>query len=335
MDNGAALNRCCFVQCGHKGRVKVRLRCGDNAESLCVCLSPPSPPPPPLCSSRPMWSRAPPWRLISAIRRSLLKPRGMFQTTAGAMHSGVASPWTPDLDQLSTLLRYDTVTLNVPDFLIFILCFYSSCYMSTLLLYLLISMSSPSFFLDFFSSGLYLTSRGTCPILSQLWGSLGKETQSSCLQHHRLNPSMKQRGQTGTGSVSWVLLAFAKGHFLLDQRDDILQMLRSSYKEAVLKGGTAQGPEGDTGGWHRRVTQHAFKTPQPVTAGAKCANLVRFESFPSVVWSLLGISEKWFASSELFQWGWTMKTCLYQDALRLSFRSMNRFGLTVLKEMIC
>lgn len=82
----------------NKGGVKASLRCGDNAESLCLPFSP-------LCSSRPMWSRAPPWRLISAIRRSLLKPRGMFQTTAGAMHSGVASPWTPDLDQLSTLAQ--------------------------------------------------------------------------------------------------------------------------------------------------------------------------------------------------------------------------------------
>lgn len=59
---------------------------------FCVYLSTPSRPPSFLCSNRPMWRRAPLWRLISAIRRSLLKPRGMFQTPADAMHLGVAPP---------------------------------------------------------------------------------------------------------------------------------------------------------------------------------------------------------------------------------------------------
>lgn len=160
--------------------------------------------PPPLLSPRPMWSRPPLWGLISAIRRSLLKPGGMFQTTAGAMHSGVACPWTPDLEKLCTpaqVLHHHHWKTTA----IFIQCFYV----------LHVHTISPHLHVLSFSFALYLTSPGTCPISSGLWGTLGKDTQSSCPWHRRLfgwcqDLTMKQRGQTGTGSVSWVLLAFCK-----------------------------------------------------------------------------------------------------------------------------
>lgn len=71
---------------------------------ISICPPPPCPRSP-LLSTRPMWSTAPLWRLISAIRRSLLKPGGMFQTTAGAMHSGVSFCWTPDLEKHGTLAQ--------------------------------------------------------------------------------------------------------------------------------------------------------------------------------------------------------------------------------------
>lgn len=79
-----------------------------------------------------MWSRAPLWRLIIAIRRSLLKPWGMFQTTAGAVHWGVASPWTPDLEKLCILTQ-------VPQHHHWLI---PTCYMYRLTPYHLISMFS-------------------------------------------------------------------------------------------------------------------------------------------------------------------------------------------------
>lgn len=126
---------------------------------------------PSLFSSRPMRSRAPLWRLISAIRRSLLKPSGMFQTTAWARHSGVAFPWTPDLEKFGILAQVLQNYQNVPK---------PQSYLASVFIVACYTLVSPHLhvpsFSQHFSYSLYLTSRGTCPISSLLWGSLGKDT---------------------------------------------------------------------------------------------------------------------------------------------------------------
>lgn len=147
----------------------------------------------------------------------------MFQTTAWAVHSGVASP---DQEKLSTKILHNYcwhVSNAATDRFTCVVTF--ACYMYTVTVSPLIFMFTHSFLLP----ALFLRS------LSDFSGDLShfvcavweKDRQSSCLWHSRLfdccqDRSRKQKGQTGTGSVSWVLLAFAKEQVLLDQRGDIL-----------------------------------------------------------------------------------------------------------------
>ena len=98
------------------------------------------------------------WGSLVPLGGHYWSPEECSRPTAGVMHSGAPSPWTADLEKLPGTGSAKTPLKS------------SQSHIYPVFSFLLLHTVSAHLHVLWFSRGLYLPPRGTCPISPALWG---------------------------------------------------------------------------------------------------------------------------------------------------------------------